>query len=136
MYKITIPDDIHQLDDLSREIATYAESAGISEETLMRLNLVVEELFVNFVHHGLSRNGQFELSIEPHESSLHLTLKDNGRPFNPLDSVPPDVDAPLEDRSVGQLGLHLVRQLSRELVYERSAGCNVIRLDIPRAADA
>jgi anti-sigma regulatory factor (Ser/Thr protein kinase) len=46
-------------------------------------------------------------------------LQDEGRPFDPLAQAAPDVTASAEDRPIGGLGLHLIRQLCDELHYER-----------------
>lgn len=135
MFCITLPDQIDRLEELSQAVAAYSESAGVPEETLFQLNLVVEELFVNFVSHGLSRNGRFELSIECDDCDLLLTLKDNGQPFNPLEAEAPDTSAPIQDRHEGQLGLHLVRQIASAISYERSSGCNVVRMTIPNPSN-
>jgi anti-sigma regulatory factor (Ser/Thr protein kinase) len=136
MFRITLPDEIDRLDELSQAVAAYSNSAGIPERTLFQLSLVVEELFVNFVSHGLSRNGQFELSIDCDDCDLKLTLRDNGQPFNPLEADVPDTAAPLGERHEGQLGLHLVRQIATTISYERSSGCNVVRMTIPSTGDA
>ena len=132
MFQITLPDDLSQLHELAERLGQYSDRVGLSEETQMRLDLVVEELFVNFVRHGLAGNGRFRLSVDCDESCLHLTLEDNGQPFNPLEAAVPDTTAPLENRQVGQLGLHLVREMTSERSYERASGWNVIRLAMPR----
>lgn len=132
MLRITLPDEIDRLDELAEAVTDYSESAGIADHTILQLNLVVEELFVNFVSHGLAKQGQFELFIEHDDDSVRLTLKDNGRPFNPLEAPTPDTSAPIEDRGIGKLGLHLVRQIASECSYERETDRNVVRLTIPR----
>ncbi len=60
----------------------------------------------------------------------HLTIEfiDDGDPFDPLAAPPPDLEAPLEERDLGGLGVHIVRSLADEVRYTpRSAtatSCN------------
>jgi len=63
---------------------------------------------------------------------LVIKVEDDGRPFNPLLSPPPDLHRPLEQRRVGGLGLHLVRELTNCIEYDRVDGKNrlVIRKKI------
>jgi serine/threonine-protein kinase RsbW len=49
---------------------------------------------------------------------VQLTVRDWGAAFDPEAVSVPDVDAPLEQRSLGGLGLFLVRQLVDDLRFE------------------
>ena len=59
---------------------------------------------------------------------LTVTITDDGVPFNPLSKKAPDIDAPLEDREIGGLGIHLVRNLIDDVTYNRRIGKNVMTL--------
>ena len=48
-------------------------------------------------------------------SELETKIEDDGRPFNPLESLESDLDLPLEQRSIDGLGIHLVRKLMSSL---------------------
>jgi len=47
-------------------------------------------------------------------------------PFNPLDAPIPDITLPIEERRVGGLGIHLVRQFMDTLAYERRGERNYL----------
>ena len=59
---------------------------------------------------------------------LVLTFSDDGVPFDPIAAKTPDTSAPLEQREIGGLGIHLVRNLIDEASYERKLGRNVLTL--------
>ena len=59
---------------------------------------------------------------------LTVTITDDGVPFNPLNAKPPDIDAPLEERQIGGLGIHLARSLIDDATYQRRIGKNAITL--------
>jgi anti-sigma regulatory factor (Ser/Thr protein kinase) len=97
-----------------------------------RLQLVAEEVFLNIATHaypagGLDGEVRFTLLDTPEH--LVLRVEDDGTPFDPLQDIdPPDLEAGLEDRPVGKLGVFLVRQSSDLQTYERVDGTN--RLDV------
>jgi anti-sigma regulatory factor (Ser/Thr protein kinase) len=65
------------------------------------------------------------------EEDLTLVVEDDGRPFDPLRDAPcPDLDSPLELRREGGLGLHLVRHMADETVYERVGQANRVRMRV------
>ena len=57
---------------------------------------------------------------------MRVRITDDGIPFNRLKNDPPNVTAPLRDRAVGGLGIHLIRNMMDEVSYERHANNNVV----------
>jgi serine/threonine-protein kinase RsbW len=53
-----------------------------------------------------------------------VTIDDDRSPFSPLDGPALDVEAPLDQRRTGGMGLHLVRSMTDSLSYERVDGRN------------
>ena len=62
------------------------------------------------------------LSVADH--AMTILVVDDGRPFDPLAAPSPDLSLPIEDRPIGGLGLHLLRQLADDVRYERRDGAN------------
>jgi len=68
------------------------------------------------------------------EDALTIEMVDDGKPFDPLTDAPvPDVNAPMEERPIGGLGVFLVRKLMDELTYRREEGRNHLTLVAYRA---
>ena len=57
-----------------------------------------------------------------------LTVSDNGVPFNPVEQVAPRTDQTLDERKIGGLGLHLVRNLADDVAYRREDDKNALTL--------
>ena len=53
-----------------------------------------------------------------------MEVIDDGHAFNPLEAPPPDLSLPMEKRPIGGLGIHLLRELSDGITYERRNGTN------------
>jgi anti-sigma regulatory factor (Ser/Thr protein kinase) len=104
--------------------------AGLVDQDVLELRLVAEEVLTNIAKYA------FEAGVQPAAEFLFsftdaaavLEFRDQGRAFDPLAEPPPDLDAPLDQRHVGGLGLTLVRALIEEARYVREGPLNVLRL--------
>ena len=111
--------------DALNHIANALESISDQEDwppdLLFTVNLVLEELGLNIINHAYhGDSGEFEIVITSEEKALTIELIDDGPPFNMLTEAPiPDVDAPIDDRPIGGLGVHLVKTMMDELEYRR-----------------
>jgi sigma-B regulation protein RsbU (phosphoserine phosphatase) len=107
---------------------------GLADERIADAELIAEELLTNVVRAARSPGSEpwmsFELLLRP--AQIELTICDNGPAFDPLSRGPPNLDADIEERSVGGLGLHLVRQLADVCRYERIDDHNVLRIRLNR----
>jgi len=100
---------------------------GVSDTLRHDLELVVEELLTNaLTAAGNTLLTQFSLDIVLGSSTIRLTFRDDGTPFNPLAAGAPDLELDISERPVGGLGLHLVRQTAKYCEYTRASGCNVL----------
>jgi anti-sigma regulatory factor (Ser/Thr protein kinase) len=66
------------------------------------------------------------LAYQPGE--VHVDVEDEGKPFDPLQVPPPDLHSPLQERQVGGLGIHFIKQLVDEVTYARVDGRNRLHL--------
>ncbi len=113
-------------DELQR-IATAIEGLGQQDDwpddLVFRVNLVLEELVLNIIDYGRDgRDPDIALEIASEDDSIRIELSDRGRPFDPLTEAPePDLTAPLDERSIGGLGVHLTKTLMDEVRYSRAA---------------
>jgi serine phosphatase RsbU (regulator of sigma subunit)/anti-sigma regulatory factor (Ser/Thr protein kinase) len=101
-------------------------------------NLCLEELITNIIHHGLAGESdrliRVRLSMSP--EWLEIILKDDAPPFDPFHQVgEPDLDANVDDRSVGGLGVHLVKTLMDDAraYYDGSGNLIVLLKTLKRA---
>lgn len=128
---ITLHNDLAELERLAEIVETFGEEAGLAPRLVYSLNLALDELVTNVVSYGYDgtdTRGCITLDLTVVDGRLTAVLQDDGRPFNPLDRGPPDVDSPLEDRKIGGLGVHFVRTLMDEVRYQRVDGRNCLIL--------
>ncbi|AHF04625.1 serine/threonine protein kinase [Marichromatium purpuratum 984] len=116
-----------------------AEQTGLGAEARGRLELAVEEVFVNLCTHAypVDAPGWAEISTHHADDRLTIEIRDGGIPFDGTRIPTPDLEQPLAARPVGGLGWVLIRRLVDGLDYRRLEGCNLLRLsmrlpDLPR----
>ncbi len=118
--------DIPKVIKLFKSLAIEQE---IPKPVIMKMNIVLDELLSNIVNHG-GRNSssvQIETTFELKETAVKVTIKDTCAAFNPFsDDVEPNLEDSIEDRALGGLGLHLVKQLTSSHSYKRQGKKNVV----------
>jgi len=129
-FKLTLNNNIEEVPLLAPFIDSVAEEAGIDFATSMSLNLAVEEAVVNVMQYAYPAGTQGNLDIEAsfNAEELKLVISDAGTPFDPTTKSEADVTSDVENRSIGGLGIHLIRQIMDSVTYERVNGKNVLTL--------
>ena len=105
----------------------YCAETGLARERCLRLNLVLEELFINSVNHGHRRDcdAPIWITLETQPQAVQVTYEDTAPPFNPF------VHA-VQTRKVGGLGVLLARELAASRDYAYLFGRNRLRLALLR----
>ena len=83
------------------------------------VDLCVEELFVNMITYNTESDADILIEMKPHEHGVEISLTDfDVERFDPREIGSVDVDAPLEQRTPGGLGLYLVLKMVNSIHYE------------------
>ncbi|HSR34499.1 MAG TPA: ATP-binding protein [Anaerolineae bacterium] len=111
--------DLPQLGAIREFVAQAGRELNVEECVVPDLQLAVEEICANSIQHGYNgQGGPIEVTVEAVEGGIQITVKDWGISFDPQAVPIPDVEAPLEQRPLGGLGLFLVRKLMDEVRFE------------------
>lgn len=121
------PDDLNAALD---RLETFLGSVHASPKLTYAARLVLEELLTNTLKYGYDDSDAHPLRVDfGLGPPATLRIEDDGHPFDPTAWVPPTaLDAAVEERPIGGLGLHMVRSLTASLRYARHDGLN--RLDV------
>jgi anti-sigma regulatory factor (Ser/Thr protein kinase) len=127
---LTIENRIEEL----RRLAALVEEFGAGEnwppDLVFQVNLVLEEVAINVIYYGHDGGlHEIEIALTSELDALTIEVIDDGRAFDPTkDATVPDVTLPMEERSVGGLGVYLVRTMMDEMRYRREGGRNHLTL--------
>ena len=115
---------------VNETFATFAKECDVPTPIAMKFNLVFEELLKNVISYAYRDDEDLDIEVKMESTGkrLTVTIADDGVPFNPLSAGAPDIDAPLEEREIGGLGIHLVRNLMDDVSYHRRIDRNVMTL--------
>ena len=128
--------EIEAIGEVFAFLETFVESQEIDEKTAFCINLVVEELFTNMVRHNEGGGDRIAVSVERRDDHLHLELIDsNVEPFDPQTAEIPLVDAGIEVRRPGGLGIYLVRKMVDDLNYDYEAEDRRMRITVTKTLE-
>ena len=83
------------------------------------VDLCVEELFVNMVTYNTETAADILIEMHTNEQGVKVSLTDyDVERFDPRQAEDVDIDAPLEQRTPGGLGLYLVLKMVDSIHYE------------------
>jgi serine/threonine-protein kinase RsbW len=125
---IRLPVDLKEIERLNRIVRQFGDLHEVPGRTLYAVNLALDEIVTNIVLHGFAdpAGQEVEARIVVREGALTAEVEDGGRAFNPLDAPVPDLNAPLDERTIGGLGVHLVKSLMDRVEYRREGEKNVL----------
>ena len=120
----------HEIQRLGVAAERFAAEHQLSDDDMMAVNLVLDEVITNTIDYGYDDDADHEIRVTLAVEGDRLTIEveDDARHFDPLQRPPPDLDLPLEERPVGGLGIHIVRTLMETVEYQRRDGRNVLTM--------
>ena len=132
--RFVLANDLQELARLAETVDGYAEAAAFTVRETFELQLCLEELFSNIVQYGFvdSRRHEihFDFRLDPETRRLAITITDDGVEFDPTrDAAGPSLEGGLDERAIGGLGVHLVRQYVDSIEHAYRDGCNHLRLE-------
>ncbi len=123
-----MPNRFEALNPLMERITARLEAHGANAGAVYAANLALEELITNILKYGYDDAGEHRITVDlcVADGRFALTLADDGHPFDPFAQAAPDTSLPLEERPIGGLGIHFVRNLLDECRYEWRDGKNLV----------
>lgn len=128
---LTLKNDLAEITRLSEAVEDYGQKNQLDKKTVFNINLALEEIVTNIITHGYKDSTEEEyvdIAFDLQNGNLQITVTDHAAPFNPLEMPEPDTSQPLEDRDIGGMGIHLVKNVMDNLDYRRENNANVLIL--------
>lgn len=128
--ELRLANNLAALADLADRVERFGVEHRLPASVVNALNVALDEAVSNAINHGYDAGvgGEIAVRMRRRPDSVLVEVEDDGRPFDPLQAPPPDLTLPLEQRPVGGLGIHLIRNLMDELSYARVGGRNVLKM--------
>jgi len=127
---LTLPNDVQAVPKLAEFVDIVCETVGFDMGTAMKMNLAIEEAVVNVMNYAYPAGVKGTVNIDAKASAewVKFIISDSGAPFDPTAKAEVDTTLSAEERGIGGLGIHLIRQIMDSINYEREDGRNVLTL--------
>ena len=127
---LTLTNDLKRIPRLNTFVEEACEANGFDMAVTTQINLAMEEAVVNVMNYAYPKDttGNITIEAKADKSTLSFVISDTGTPFDPTAKPEVDITLSAEDRSIGGLGIHLIRQIMDHINYERVDGHNVLTL--------
>ena len=107
-------------------VEEHLELFAVPVKLSTKMMVAVDEIYSNIVRYSGATEAQVRIMKET--DTLRLIFRDNGKPYNPLDAKEPDITASAEERTIGGLGIFMVRNMMDNMEYMYKDGQNVLTL--------
>ncbi|SDB17294.1 Anti-sigma regulatory factor (Ser/Thr protein kinase) [Ruminococcaceae bacterium FB2012] len=127
MKELILEATVDNLEKVMEFIDAELEQHDCPVKTQMRIDVAVEELFVNIANYAYAPgagNAEIRIDFQNKPAAAVITFSDSGKPFDPLAKEDPDVTLSVEERKIGGLGIFMVKKSMDDVRYEYKDGKN------------
>ena len=131
MKELTIDATVENIGAVTDFINEQLESYDCPIKAQMQIDVAIDELFSNIAHYAYKPNvgpATVRVEVEEEPLSVIITFIDNGKPYDPLKKIDPDVTLSADEREIGGLGIFLVKKTMDDISYEYKNGQNILRI--------
>ena len=96
----------------------------------MKLMVAADEIFANIVRYSGATSWTLRVVFTACPDSVRLVLTDDGKPFDPLAARDPDTTLSAENRTLGGMGIFIVKKTMSPVMYSRKDGRNVLTMGL------
>ena len=127
---IILHNDVQEVPEMTAFVEKTAEQANLDPSVTMTLTLAIEEAVANIMKYAYPKGevGPIEIDATIKDSSLSFTIKDSGTPFDPTQVKKADITLSAEEREIGGLGIHLIRNIMDTVEYHHTSNQNILTL--------
>ena len=126
--ELTLVNQKSEIAKLHDRLEGFLGGQDVPLRSIHDLQLALEEHLTNVISYGYNDDKAHQIRIRVclNGSELKVAVEDDAVPFNPLDHPTPDFSMPIEERSVGGLGIHMMRKSLDAMEYHRADSKNIL----------
>ena len=128
--RIELANKLSELPNVMGMLEKFSASEGLEKTVRQAAELSLDELLTNTISYGYSDSEQHEIQIDigVHDNALKIVVQDDGVAFNPFDQEAPNLNMHIDERDLGGVGIHLVKEFMDDCAYQRVGQRNVVTL--------
>ena len=119
--------DLSSLDRFRGFVRSRLTGLGLGEKDEFRIELALHEICVNVAMYAYPREkGELRMASWREGGRLVFEIRDDGVPFDPSETPPPDLEAKVRAGRPGGLGIFFYRTFLDGVAYRREGGENIL----------
>lgn len=129
MQELQIEAKKENLEKIQNYIFNFMSANHISEPNKMKVDVIVEEIFVNICNYAYDgKSGPCIVRQSVENNILKISFIDNGKKYNPLEEKDPDITLGIDLRPIGGLGIYMTKKFMDEVLYEYKDNQNILTI--------
>jgi serine/threonine-protein kinase RsbW len=134
---LTIANQFGELSRVASWLEQMAQHYQLSEHTVFKLDLVLNEALPNIISYAYPDELHHEILIRLEDNADYVLLEiiDDGIVFNPFAAVPFPKQLGLESSSINGRGIHLIKTFTDAQDYQRINNTNIMRVTIRKSPE-
>lgn len=123
--------EIQDINEVTAFVESELEKVECPMKAVMQINVAVDELFSNIVRYGYpDGKGPVTVKFISHDEpkTVYVRFEDEGIPYNPLTKDDPDITLSADERSIGGLGVFVVKKTMDDVKYKYENGKNILTI--------
>jgi anti-sigma regulatory factor (Ser/Thr protein kinase) len=110
---------VESLASVGEFVAQFAAESRLSTELTQQFQLAIEEVFVNYVRHNRESSYDITVQLSVDENIVRACLIDRDvERYDPTTRPAVDTGRPIADRRPGGLGVHFIKEMMDDFIYE------------------
>lgn len=131
MKEVTLAATVENIETVTEFVNEQLEALGCPMKAQMQIDVAIDELFGNIAQYAYHpEEGEATVRVEVTEEPLSVivTFIDGGVPYDPLTAAEPDTTLSAEERTMGGLGIFMVKKSMDEIAYRYENGKNILMI--------
>ena len=131
MKELTVDAVVENIETVTAFVNAELETFGCSMKIQIQIDVAIDELFGNIAHYAYGHDrgtATVRIAFDEDSHTVTLTFIDSGTPFDPLKREDPDTTLSLKQRSIGGLGIFLVKKTMDHMEYRYEDGHNILSI--------
>ena len=131
MKELNIAATVENIEAVTDFVNAQLEALDCPMKAQMQIDIAIDELFGNIAQYAYNPDvGEATVRVEVAEDPLSviITFIDGGMPYDPLTAADPDTTLSAEERTMGGLGIFMVKKSMDEIAYRYENGKNILMI--------
>lgn len=128
--KLRLKNDINEITRLGDEIEAFGSENGLNLDLVFTLNFILDEIVTNVIMYAYPKGTENYIDVVfiLEGDFLIIQVIDEGKEFNPINAKTPNLTSDIDEREIGGLGIHLVKNMIESMEYKRENSKNILVL--------